>query len=55
MCGKLGNCIEKSIEGDVNGVVEEKLSTPGVPISFFYFLSLHYADSTYQWRRLLGV
>jgi len=36
MCGKLGSYIEDSIEGDEN-VVEEKLSTPGVPISFFFF------------------
>jgi len=36
MCGKLGNYIEDSIEGDDNGVVEEKLSTPGVHISFFF-------------------
>ncbi len=40
MCGKLGNCIEDSIEGDDSGVVEEKLSTPGVPISFFFLFFL---------------
>lgn len=55
MCGKLGNCIEDSTEGDDNGVVEEKLSTLAVPISFFSFLSLHYANATYQWPRFLGV
>jgi len=37
MCGKLGNYIEDSTEGYDNGVVEEKLSTPGVPTSFFCF------------------
>ena len=52
MCGKLGNFIKDSTEGDDNGVLEEKLSTPGVHIAF---ISLHYADSTYQWPRLLGV
>ena len=37
MCGKLGNYIEDSTKGDDNGVVEEKLSIPQVPISFFCF------------------
>ena len=40
MCGKLGNCIDDSTEGDDNGVVEEKLSTPRVPISFFFLFFL---------------
>ena len=41
MCGKLGNCIKDSTEGDDNGVVEEKLSNPGVPIYFFLLFFLY--------------
>lgn len=37
MCGKLGNDIEDSTEEDDKGVVEEKPSTLGVPISAFCF------------------
>ena len=40
MCGKLGNYTEDSTKGDDNGVMEEKLPTPGVPIYFFLLFFL---------------